>query len=974
MSKRFLAVLSHHEEWLKPPTLEPDAHFAFRQKKKRFKLVQDACKSLRNGVLYRFTKPRGRRTFIVSRQAFHNQRTPKQDSEGWVIAIDGPAGAGKSTVAKRVAQKLGFSYLDTGAMYRVVTLEALRSKADFKNPASLSTIAGEVKISFAERPGSILPSVFLNGQDVTEEIRDPEISRHVSDVAKEPKVRGFMTDTQRKIGAKGRWVVDGRDIGTVVFPKAPVKIFLTASIEERASRRLLELQAKGIPTDLEQLKADIARRDEIDSNREAAPLRQAEGAIFLDTTSLGIDQVVDRIVEIANTMNGNIPLEGCMEHTNELKDTNKNEESMTMEELEKEMSGEFQSIRGGAIVTGTVIRVTPNAIFVDVGYKTDGAIPAEETQEPETKDLKEGDKIRVFVKRMDDGHGQVELSVRRAREFSAWEKIQDSFKSKTTVEGVLKDRIKGGYDVDIGGIRAFLPQSQLSHGKNTKEHMGKAFPMLVTECDRRRRNVVVSERAVVEGGREKRRQEIFTGFQAGDLIKGIVSRIVEYGAFIDLGGGVEGLIHRNDLSWSVIGNPREVVQPGQEIECKILKIDTEKGKIGLGLKQKKEDPWETVDQRYEVNRKYEGKVKNLMDFGAFVELEEGVEGLVHISDLSWARNVRHPSDIVKSGDTLKVVVKEIDKTKKRISLSYKDTLPHPWDGIEARYHIGDVVKGKVNNMTDFGAFVEIEEGVEGLLHVSDMDWVKKINHPKDLLEKGQEVSVKILNIDLKNRRLSLGLKQTMTDPWEVVEGTYHVGDQVTGVVKNLVSYGAFVQLENGLEGLLHISEFSWQNEVKDPAEMLKVGDQVTVVVYEVDKGKQKIGLSLRRLNEDPWRGIERRYPAYSIQTGKIAALTDNGAEVDLGNEITGFIHISQVSQQRVQHPSDVLKVGDDVTFKVLEIDRKNRRLKLSIKEATMDTQARELAKFQQSSSEGFSATIGDLMGAQLAALKEQLKN
>ncbi|MFZ2958279.1 MAG: (d)CMP kinase [Candidatus Ozemobacteraceae bacterium] len=903
-------------------------------------------------------------------------------SSASIIAIDGPAGAGKSTVAKRVAEKLGYSYLDTGAMYRAVALKALRENVSFADVKRLEECAATSKITFAERHGSSLPSVFLDGTDVTEAIREPNVSRHVSDVAKDATVRRYMTETQRQIGSHGKWVVDGRDIGTVVFPKAPVKIFLTASIAERARRRLAELQTKGFQADLEQLIAEIARRDEIDSSRETAPLKQAEGAILLDTTSLGIDQVVDRIFEIANAKDSKILTEGCMENTtnqNALSPEEKgaevrDESNMTMEELEKEMSGEFHTIRSGSIVTGTVIRVTPNGIYVDVGYKTDGAIHADEVNDEAAKNLKEGDKVKVFVRQLEDGSGQVSLSLRRAKELAAWDGIQDSHKNKTPIDGLIRDRIKGGYDVDIGGVRAFLPQSQLSHGKNVKESIGKVFPMLVTECDKRRRNVVVSERAVVEEGRGKRRTEIFSNFKQGDTIKGIVSRIVEYGAFVDLGDGVEGLIHRNDLSWSVIGNPREVVQPGQEIEAKILKIDLEKGKIGLGLKQKKEDPWETVDQRYEVGRRYEGKVKNLMDFGGFVELEEGVEGLVHISDLSWARNVRHPSDIVKSNDKIMVVVKEIDKTKKRISLSYKDTLAHPWEGIENRYHIGDVVTGKVNNMTDFGAFIEIAEGVEGLLHVSDMDWVKKINHPKEVIEKGQEVSVKILNIDVKNRRLSLGLKQTMTDPWEVVDNSYHIGDVVTGVVKNLVTYGAFIQLENGLEGLLHISEFSWQNDVKDPSEMLKIGDQVTVTVYELDKSKQKIGLSLRRLNDDPWKGIDRRYPVNSVQSGKISAIENTGAEVDLGNSVSGFIHISQVAQQRVQHPSDVLKVGDDVNFKVLEIDRKNRRLKLSIKEATTDSAARELQKFQANSSEGFSDTIGDLMRDKLAAFREQLKS
>ncbi|HOY66449.1 MAG TPA: (d)CMP kinase [Candidatus Ozemobacteraceae bacterium] len=892
-----------------------------------------------------------------------------------VIAIDGPAGAGKSTVAKRVAEKLGWSYLDTGAMYRAITFKALSNKIDFADQQRLFTCARSSSIRFVERKGSALPAVYLDNHDVTEAIRDPEVSRNVSHVAKDAKVRDCMTRMQREIGAKGHWVVDGRDIGTVVFPEAATKIFLTASIRERARRRLEELQAKGFAGSLESLMDEISKRDEIDSNREVAPLKQADGAVLVDTTDLTIEQVVDRIISIATVKDALIQTEERMSDKTATpkQETPMDDSNMTMEELEREMSGEFKTIRNGAIVTGTIIEITPTGVYVDLGYKSDGVISSDEF-EGSTKDLKVGEKIRVYVKRVDDGNGQLTLSHRRAKEVDAWEDIQTAFNNKTPIEGVLKERIKGGYNVDIGGVRAFLPQSQLSHGKNTKEFMGQSFPMAVTEFDRRRKNVVVSERAIVEGSRNKRREELFSKYQAGDMIKGTVSRIVEYGAFIDLGDGVEGLIHRNDLSWSVITDPKEVVQVGQELEAKILKIDTEKGKIGLGLKQKKDDPWATVDQRYESGRRYQGKVKNLMDFGAFVELEEGVEGLVHISDLSWARNVRHPGDIVKSGETIAVVVKEIDKTKKRISLSYKDTQAHPWDGIESKFKIGDTVSGKVNNLTDFGAFVEITDGIEGLLHISDMDWVKKINHPKEVLEKGQQIQVKILNIDVKNRRLSLGLKQTMTDPWDAVDNTYNIGDVVTGVVKNLVSYGAFVQLENGLEGLLHISEFSWLNDVKDPSQMLKVGDQVTVTVYEVDKSKQKIGLSLRRMSDDPWKGIEKRYPSNSIQSGTVKAIDNNGVEIELCEGVTGFIHVSQIAQHRVQHPSEAVKEGDKVTFKILEIDRKNRRLKCSIKEAAFDNDERELRKFQAQASQGFSDTIGDLLRDKLASFKEQLKD
>ncbi len=901
----------------------------------------------------------------------HTLQTPSKTGFD-IVAIDGPAGAGKSTVARMAADKLGYGYLDTGAMYRAVTLKAQQENIDFSDVAAMRRCASECGLRFETCKNSSQPRVFLKDIEVTHDIRKPEVARNVSAVAANQGVRECMTALQRQIGKKGKWVVDGRDIGSVVFPDARTKIFLTASIEERARRRLHDLHEKGFEADLESLKQEIAKRDEYDSNREFAPLKQADGAVLLDTTAMTIDQVIDRIIIIVtNTRDKLIPMEERMtqvKNTHQEQADSAEENQMTMEEA---LNSEFRTISRGAIVTGTVIEKNQSGIYVDLGYKSDGIIPTDELDGEEGK-YNVGDEIKVYVKKVDDGHGQLLLSLRRAQELGSWDDLDEAFKNKTPVEGEIKERIKGGYNVSVLGVRAFLPQSQLSHGKNAKESIGKKFPMVITEYDRRRKNVVVSERAILDKVRDKRKNEIFEKFHVDDVIKGIVSRIVEYGAFVDLGDGVEGLIHRNDLSWSVISNPREVVQPGETIEAKILKMDVEKGKISLGIKQKKDNPWETVDNRYKVGQKYHGKVKNLMDFGAFVELEEGVEGLVHISDLSWARNIKHPSEVVKTGDSIDIVVKEIDKEKKRISLSYKEVLPHPWEQVTSKYKIGDVVTGKVNNMTDFGAFIEIAQGVEGLLHVSDMDWVKKVSHPKEILEKGQEIKVKILNIDTANHRLSLGLKQTTTDPWEKVEYEYKIGDQVTGVVKNLVPYGAFIQLENGLEGLLHVSEFSWQNDVENPGAALKVGDQVNVMVYEIDKGKQKIGLSLRRLQDDPWKDVERKFGKDSVHQGKIATLLDNGVEVEVTEGVIGFVHISQLSAQRVNSPSEVVKQGDTVTYKVLELDRKNRRLKLSIKEANMDSDAKELKKYQAESESGFSDTIGDLLKAQLESFKSKL--
>jgi small subunit ribosomal protein S1 len=905
-------------------------------------------------------------------------QTMKTTAMGDIVAIDGPAGAGKSTVAKKAADKLGYGYLDTGAMYRAVTLKAMEEGLDFADLASMKECALNCGLRFEAKEGSSQPLVFLKDREVTSEIRTPEVARNVSLVAANQGVRECMTELQRVIGSAGQWVVDGRDIGSVVFPQAGTKIFLSASIEERALRRLSDLKEKGFEADLEELKKEIEQRDHLDSNRELAPLKQAVGSVFLDTTAMTIEQVVERIINIVtNTRDEMIPTEEAMTevemNTQEPVSAEETQTPMEMTMEEALNSKEFQRISRGAIVTGTVIEKNQQGIYVNLGYKSDGFVPAEEFAD-ESKEYEVGDEIRVMVARIDDGHGQVLLSFKKAKERGVWEDIDKAKKAGTPVEATITERIKGGYSVSISGVRAFLPQSQLSHGKNGKDSIGKTFPMLVTEFDRHRKNIVLSERAILEKQREASREKIFNEYNVDDLIKGNISRIVEYGAFVDLGDGVEGLIHRNDLSWSVISNPRDVVAVGDEVEPKILKMDREKGKISLGLKQCKDNPWDSVDSRYKVGQKYPGKVKNLMDFGAFVELEEGVEGLVHISDLAWTRNIAHPSEVVNSGDELEVIVKEIDQERKRISLSYKDVLPHPWEEIATKHKIGDVVTGKVNNMTDFGAFICIADGVEGLLHISDMDWVKKINHPSEVLDKGQEVEVKILNIDAENHKLSLGLKQTTENPWEKIDSDFRIGEQVTGVVKAIEPYGAFVQLENGIEALLHVSEFSWNGDVESPEEFVKIGDQINAVVCDIEKNRQKIGISLRRLEDDPWKEIEGKFKRDTIHQGEVINIVDNGVEIDVANGTIGFVHISQLAAQRVSNPNEVVKVGDTVTYKVLELDRKNRRLKLSIKEANMDNDAKELKKYQAESESGFSDTLGDMFKAQLEAIKSQLDN
>ena len=519
---------------------------------------------------------------------------------------------------------------------------------------------------------------------------------------------------------------------------------------------------------------------------------------------------------------------------------------------------EDYSVGGGAtlavnaVIEGRILRVDDEFVLVDVGYKSEGHIPRNEWDETEPPP-QIGDIVKVLLEEFEDGQieeqrGLITLSKRKARRIEDWLRVMESVHENDVVTGFVTRKIKGGLLVDISGVNVFLPASQVDIRRpaDIGDYCGRCIQCLVLKIDEARRNIVVSRRALIEQERAERKKQLMETLEVGQIRRGIVKNIADFGAFVDL-GGIDGLLHITDMSWARIGHPSEMVQIDQEIEVQVLHIDREREKIALGMKQRTASPWAKVADKYPVGTVCMGTVVNVMSYGAFVKLEDGVEGLVHISEMSWTKRVSHPSELVKPGDEVEVVVLAINKEKQEISLGMKQTQQNPWEKVAADYPPGAIVKGVVRNLTNYGAFIEIDDGIDGLLHVTDMSWTRKVTHPSEMVEKGQEIECKVLSVDQQRRRIALGLKQMADDPWTGdIPSRYKAGDVVNGTITKITNFGVFVGLEDGLEGLLHISELS-EDKVENAEDFVKVGDAIEVKILRVDTDDRKIGLSKKRV-------------------------------------------------------------------------------------------------------------------------------
>ncbi|MCD4777575.1 MAG: 30S ribosomal protein S1 [Desulfobacterales bacterium] len=533
--------------------------------------------------------------------------------------------------------------------------------------------------------------------------------------------------------------------------------------------------------------------------------------------------------------------------------------SAGMENLMDMYEESFKRFAEGEVVTGRIISVDKDYVLVDIGYKSEGQIRINEFKDEKGEiHVNMGDDVEVMVEFWDEDEERVVLSKEKAVKVKVWEEIKKTFDEDGTVEGVILTRVKGGFSVDIG-VQAFLPGSQadLRPIRNLDDLVGKKLEFKMLKYNRKRSNIVLSRRAILEQEREAKRASTLEAIHEDKVVEGVVKNITEYGVFVDL-GGVDGLLHITDISWGRVKHPSELFSVGDKITVKILSLDMERERVSLGMKQLVEDPWLAAAEKYSLGSRITGKVVSLTDYGAFVELEEGIEGLIHVSEMSWTRKIRHPSKVVSIGDMVDAVVLDIKPENRRISLGMKQVVPNPWDVISEKYPTGTTIEGKIKNITDFGLFIGIDEGIDGLVHISDISWTKRIKHPSELYKKGDVIQAIVLDIEKENERFSLGIKQLQTDPWKTVAERYVVGKEIAGTITNITDFGIFVELEEGIEGLVHVSEIS-KEKIKTPVGKFNVGDVITARVMNINSEERRIGLSVKRLEVDDEQSLLSEY-------------------------------------------------------------------------------------------------------------------
>ncbi len=570
-------------------------------------------------------------------------------------------------------------------------------------------------------------------------------------------------------------------------------------------------------------------------------------------------------------------------------DSGEFESEMTDDQSFMEMFEEsLKSIQEGKIVSGEIVQIDNEFVLVDIGYKSEGQIHVSEFEDLEGNfNAKVGDRVEVLLVRKEDSDGNIVLSKEKAARVKVWDDIEKAYRDNETIKGKIVSRVKGGLSVDVG-LQAFLPGSQadLRPVKDLDTLVGTEHDFKIIKYERRQGNIVLSRRAVLEVERAAQREKVLEDLEEGAVVEGAVTNITDYGLFIDL-GGIDGLVHVTNIAWSKTGHPSELYQIGDKIKVKVLSFDREKERVSLGIKQLTPDPWTGIEEKYPVEAKVSGRVATLKKYGAFIELEEGVEGLVHISEMSWTRKVMHPSELLRVDDTVDAVVLSLDVPKKRISLSIKQLEPNPWDVITEEYPIGAIIEGKIKNITDFGVFVGIDKGIDGLVHISDISWTKQIKHPSELYKKGDEVRAVILRIDKENEHFSLGIKHLTPDPWNEIPEKYKPGTRVSGKITNITDFGLFLELEEGIEGLIHVSQLPKGQEDAKELKDFTVGDEIEAEVVNVSQKEKRIGLSIRKLQESPEKKVYTNYVNNQEKaTSNLGALLkEKMMDIDQGDDL-----------------------------------------------------------------------------------------
>lgn len=758
-----------------------------------------------------------------------------------IITIDGPSGAGKSTVAKLIADKLGFKYLDTGAMYRAVTLYMIENQVDIKNEEEVINALNKLNIGFDSNY-----RVYLDSQDITEDIRKEKVVKFVSEVSAISSVRRKMVDLQRDIAKEGNYILDGRDAGSVVFPNADYKFYLEASLEERAKRRYKEELLKEVDISFEAVKESIKKRDKYDSNRKDSPLVVPENAIIIDTTNMTIDEVAEEItdiflnkktISIFDINSDNLRnREGIMEDNNLSNEQERNEFLKAVEEFGE--GDNNNSYKVGNIVKGKIEKFDDSDVFINLNYKVEGKINRSEFErEPYI-----GEELEALIDSVDNDNGYFILSKAKLDKRRAQFVIEDAIKNNKSVKGIVKEVIKGGFNISIMGYQAFCPFSQIEINKGIKdeEHIGKEYDFRIIK--RKGKDIVVSRRAYQEEKQNSNIETFLNNLKEGDIINGKVKNIERYGAFIGITEGLDGFLYRENMSWAKIINPKDIITRGEERAFKVLSIDREKHRVDLGLKQLENDSWVQFIEEYHVGDIIKGEVTNIKKFGAFVKVYDDVEGLIHISDLSWNSHVNSPSDFIKKGAYLECKILAIDVPERKLTLGLKQAQENPWDTVSRDFPVKSIVKCKPKRILKNFAVFELPNGLEGICDIGDFDWINSIVNIKDYIKENEDIDMVILSIDRDKQRIRLSHKHLKESPWRVFEKEHPVGSVVDGIVKAIVESGAVVSLENNLEGFMHISQIDLPKGA-NLEEALKIGETYPFVVREVNQGKHRISLS-----------------------------------------------------------------------------------------------------------------------------------
>ena len=768
-----------------------------------------------------------------------------------VVAIDGPAGTGKSTIAKMLADTLktadgkGFTYINSGNLYRAITLGCIRAGISVNDSEKVLEYAKNAALEY--RRGR----VYLDGEMVEKLLHGDEIDRQVSPFSAITPVRHVINDHVRKIASGLNAVVEGRDMTTVVFPNAEFRLYLDASAAERARRRF----GQGVSSlSLAEIERSITERDELDRNKEEGSLAIAPGAVYLDTSHLTLRQVYDTVLEKIYEKD-----KGNMAQMEVGSDTNSAD---VQAQLQEEYLKTLEHLEEGQLIDGHVIQVTSDQVFIDVGYKSEGKIPLSEFDEPPQI----GDPVSVILVSKENKYGEVIVSKQKADVKLFWKNLRQAFQDHDPVEGVIERQVKGGFDVNLGAqVKAFLPISQSDAQKvdNPEKLLGLKSKMYIERLySDGKVNVVVNRRKWLEEEVTSKQKEFFENTPLGTEINGIVKTFTSFGAFVDL-GGFDGLLHINDMSWGHVTRPKDFVKKGQEIKVKVIRIDPEEKRINLSLKHFTDDPWVHFEDKYHVNQIVKGRVTKLTDFGAFIELEEGIEGLAHISEFSWVKKIQKPGDLLAIGDEVACMILGYHLQAGRVSLGLKQVGANPWVDVDEKYPVGTRLIRKVVKLSNAGAFIELEDGIDGFLHGDDISWTKKVKHPGSELSVGQEIEVMVISVDAETRHIRLGIKQLTEDPWQNFAAAYKPGSQVEGEVSSVTDFGVFVKVPGGIEGLIHKTNLP-ENRDETPEDALKrykAGDKIKAVILELQPEKQKAAFSIKDYQRKVQRDEISRYMA-----------------------------------------------------------------------------------------------------------------